>query len=94
MHNDKGSRMNKYNTFRKKIFYDAILKDAKIDLMVNGHLHKYAWAEKVEGLNFPVFICSRTEGAVLDIDDKKILINICGADGKPVREVLRVNAKA
>lgn len=93
MHNKRGSRMNAYNTFRKELFYDNILSRANIDLMVNGHTHKYGWAPKVEGLNFPVFICSNMEGAVFDIDSKKITIRIFNAAGNPAREVITVASK-
>lgn len=86
--------MNSYNTFRKKLFYDDILKNAKIDLMVNGHTHQYLWAPVIEGLNFPVFICSNQEGAYFTIDNKNINIKIYDSKGTISRPEINIKAKA
>lgn len=93
MHNSTGSRMNNYNTFRKKLFYDDILKNAKIDLMVNGHTHKYLWAPVIKGLNFPVFICSNQEGAYFTIDNENINIKIYNYKGVISRPEINIKAK-
>ncbi len=94
MHNAKGTRMNAYNKFRKKLFYDDILKHANISLMINGHTHQYMWASDIDGLNFPVFVCSNKEAARLNIDDKNIKIEIFNSAGEKSRPDININAKA
>ncbi len=92
MHNAKGTRMNTYNSFRKELFYDNILKHANISLMVNGHTHQYMWAPDIEGLNFPVFICSNKESAYFDVDENKINISIFDKKGNKAREDIIIKA--
>ena len=93
MYNAKGSRMNAYNSFRKELFYDNILSGANISLMVNGHTHQHLWAEKVDGLNFPVLINSNQNGMMMSADENAINISVFDEAGKAVRPDIRIARK-
>ena len=89
----KGSLMNKYNLFRKKLFYDNILKDANIDLLVCGHLHRYKWVLPNEEMNFPTFVCSTKEASIITADNNKIQIKVIDQTGKQMHDLLEIKAK-
>ena len=85
--------MNKYNLFRKKLFYDNILKDANIDLLVCGHLHRYKWVLPNEEMNFPTFVCSNKEASIITADNNKIQIKVIDQTGKQMHDLLEIKAK-
>lgn len=64
-----------------------ILNKAKIDLMVSGHTHKFAFHEKNEGgNNFPIMVGSNQSAARLDISDGKIRIKAVDRKGNILLE--------
>lgn len=64
-----------------------ILNKAKIDLMVSGHTHEYAFHEKnAGGNNFPILVGSNQSAARLDIADGKIKIKAVDKNGKILLE--------
>ncbi|MBE6413249.1 MAG: hypothetical protein E7035_01695 [Verrucomicrobiaceae bacterium] len=89
----KPEYVNPYNTFRKKLFYDNILKDANIDLLVCGHLHRYVWVPASEKMNFPTFVCSNEEASIITADNNKIQIKIIDQTGKQTHDLLEIKAK-
>lgn len=59
-----------------------ILNKARIDLMVSGHTHKYAFIETHSyGNNFPILVGSSQSAARLDIADGKIRVKAVDLKG-------------
>lgn len=51
----------------------GILNKANVDLMVSGHMHRFAYHEPVPGIrNFPILVGSNKSAARLDIDNGTI----------------------
>lgn len=64
-----------------------ILNKAKIDLMVSGHTHKYAFHKAFSaGNNFPVIVGSNQSATRLDIKNGVIKAKVIDRDGKVLLE--------
>ena len=60
----------------------AMLNEAGIDLMVSGHIHRYAFHESVPGIrNYPILVGSNSSGARIDIDESGIALKVFDRDG-------------
>lgn len=64
-----------------------ILNKAKIDLMISGHTHEYAFHERnTGGNNFPILVGSNKSAARLDISNGKIKIKAIDLTGNILLE--------
>ncbi|MDR1114700.1 MAG: metallophosphoesterase [Tannerella sp.] len=78
-----------YGTLEAKRLFVPLLNKVKIDLMLSGHLHKFAFYDRNDntGCNFPVLINSHMHVADLTTDNKSISIRIKDGEGKLVKEI-------
>jgi len=65
--------------------WGPILNDANIDLVINGHHHRYSKIEKQEGKNrFPTLIVGKDMILRTDVSDKQLSLTLKDKDGKLV----------
>ena len=61
--------------------WGPILNDAQVDLVINGHTHRYSKIEKQQGKNnFPIFIIGQDMLLKTDVSEKQLSLTI--KDGK------------
>lgn len=66
-----------------------ILNKAKIDLMLSGHTHKYAFHQaNSAGNNFPIIVGSNQSATRLDIQDGKIKVKVIDRNGTKLQETV------
>ena len=61
-----------------------LLNDAKIDVMLCGHLHKYVYHQPTDGINFPVIVNSNNTILRADADSLSINFKILNQKGEQV----------
>ena len=82
-----------YNTAKRRRFYDAVLKDANLDLLCCGHTHQHFFSNNAEDLSFPMITNAR-EGMKITADNSKIEIEFIDDNGKIIRDKIIIKAKA
>ena len=72
-----------YGPIESKRLFVPLLNEAKIDLMLCGHLHKHLYGPAGEnGCNFPVLINSNVEGAYIHAGEKEMEVTVKDKDHK------------
>ena len=72
-----------YGPIESKRLFVPLLNEAKIDLMLCGHLHKHLYVPAGEnGCNFPVLINSNVEGAYIHAGEKEMEVTVKDKDHK------------
>lgn len=61
-----------------------LLNDAKPDIMLCGHLHRYMRNEPKDGVNFPVIVNSNNSVLQAEAGDKELKITITDVSGKEI----------
>ena len=69
------------NKHLKKLFL-PILNEAKIDVMLSGHTHKYHFRPANKEVNFPTVVNDNKSYLKCDVTDNKIVIQVIGVGGK------------
>ena len=64
-----------------------LLNDAKPDVMLCGHLHKYMRNEPKDGVNFPVIVNSNNSVLQAEAQEKELKIKIIDVAGKEIDQM-------
>ena len=67
--------------------FGPVLKEAKIDLMISGHMHENEWIKaKKSGFDYPVIICSNNDYIEAEVNETEISIHLKNLDGEIIDE--------
>ncbi|MCF6357875.1 MAG: metallophosphoesterase [Draconibacterium sp.] len=81
------NKENRYGMEFLAEHFGPVLKKAKIDLMISGHMHKNKWINaKKSGFNYPVIICSNNDYIEAEVDKTGISIHLKNLDGDIIDE--------
>ena len=84
---------NSFSVMKRKRFYEAVLKDANLDLLCCGHTHQHFFSNNAEDLSFPMIVNAR-EGMKITADNSKIEVEFIDEKGKIIRDKITIRAKA
>lgn len=69
--------------------FGPVLQEAKIDLMISGHLHKNVWVNTEEsGYGYPVMICSNNDYIEARVELNAVNLELKNLDGEIVKEYI------
>lgn len=75
---------NWYSEKEMASIFVPLLNEAKIDVMLCGHLHNYLHQEPANGINFPVIVNSNTTVLKVNADNQLLQLEIIDRNGKQV----------
>ena len=84
---------NTFSVMKRKRFYDAVLKNANLDLLCCGHTHQHFYSNNAEDLSFPMIVNAR-EGMKISADNSKIEVEFFNEKGEKIRDKITIRAKA
>ncbi len=67
--------------------FGPVLKEAKIDLMISGHMHENKWIKATKsGFDYPVMICSNNDYIETVVNETEISIHLKNLQGDIIEE--------
>ena len=77
---------SRYGMAQLAKYYGPVLKNAGIDLMISGHVHKNQWIDsRKSGFGYPIVICSNQDFLEVELNSNSINLKIKGQDGQLVQ---------